>query len=40
MIAFGAINWTYTWFDAKGPLSLEDVAELTTRLLINGLEAI
>jgi AcrR family transcriptional regulator len=40
MIAFGAINWTYTWFDAKGPLSLEDVAELTTRLLMNGLEAI
>lgn len=40
MIAFGSINWTYTWFDAKGPLSLEEVAELTTKLLLNGLEAI
>jgi AcrR family transcriptional regulator len=40
MIAFGAINWTYTWFDAKGPLSLEDVADLTTRLLVSGLESV
>lgn len=40
MIAFGAINWTYTWFDSKGPLSLERVAELTTALLLNGLEAV
>ena len=40
MIALGAVNWTYTWFDAEGPLSLDDVAELTTRLLLNGIEAI
>jgi Tetracyclin repressor-like, C-terminal domain len=40
MIAFGAVNWTYTWFDAKGPLSLDDVAGLTTKLLLNGLESI
>ncbi|MEI7465841.1 MAG: TetR family transcriptional regulator [Burkholderiales bacterium] len=39
MIAFGAVNWTYTWFDADGPLSLDDVAGLTTKLLLNGLEA-
>ena len=38
MIAFGAINWTYTWFNDKGALSLEDVADLTTKLLLNGLE--
>jgi AcrR family transcriptional regulator len=40
MIAFGAINWTYTWFNDKGALSLEDVADLTTKLLLNGLEQI
>ncbi|TDP60438.1 TetR/AcrR family transcriptional regulator [Roseateles toxinivorans] len=40
MIAFGAVNWTYTWFDADGPLSLDNVAELTTKLLLNGLESI
>jgi AcrR family transcriptional regulator len=39
MIAFGAVNWTYTWFDSKGPLSLDRVAELTTALLLNGFEA-
>jgi AcrR family transcriptional regulator len=38
MIAFGAINWTYTWFNDKGALSLEEVAVLTTKLLLNGLE--
>jgi len=40
MISFGAINWTYTWFNDKGDLSLEDVADLTTKLLLNGLEQI
>jgi len=40
MIALGAVNWTYTWFDTKGPLSLDDVADLTTKLLLNGIEAI
>jgi len=39
MIAFGAINWTYTWFDTSGPLSLDEVARLTSSLLLNGLES-
>lgn len=39
MIMFGAVNWTYTWFDSTGPLSLDAVADLTTRLLLNGLES-
>jgi AcrR family transcriptional regulator len=39
LIAFGTINWTYTWFDAKGPLSLETVADLITEMLLNGLTA-
>lgn len=39
LIAFGTINWTYTWFDAKGPLSLETVADLITEMLLDGLGA-
>ncbi len=37
LIAFGTINWTYTWFDAKGPLSLDTVADLITDMLLSGL---
>jgi len=40
LIAFGTINWTYTWFDAKGPLSLETVADLITDMLLNGLTSL
>lgn len=39
LLAFGTVNWTYTWFDAKGPLSMDAVADLTTDLLVNGLAA-
>lgn len=37
LIASGSVNWTYTWFDPKGPLSQEQVAEMTTKMLIGGL---
>ena len=40
MISFGAVNWTCTWFDSKGPLSLDTVAELTTQLMLGGLDSI
>lgn len=40
LIAFGSMNWTYTWFDARGPLSLETVADLTTKMLLSGVEAV
>ncbi|MFM8512094.1 MAG: TetR/AcrR family transcriptional regulator, partial [Betaproteobacteria bacterium] len=33
LIASGSVNWTYTWFDPKGPLSQDEVAEMTTRML-------
>ncbi|MFM8692154.1 MAG: TetR/AcrR family transcriptional regulator [Limnohabitans sp.] len=36
LIASGSVNWTYTWFDPKGPLSQEEVAQMTTRMLIGG----
>ena len=40
MISFGAVNWTYTWFDSKGPSSLDTVAELTTQRLLGDLDSI
>lgn len=39
LIAFGTVNWTYTWFDPKGPLPLSTVADLTTEMLCGGLLA-
>ena len=40
MLAFGTVNWTYTWFQASGPLSLEAVADMATRMLIDGIGAV
>lgn len=40
LIASGSVNWTYTWFDPKGPMSQEEVAEMTTRMLLDGLGAV
>jgi hypothetical protein len=40
LIASGSVNWTYTWFDPKGPMSQEEVAEMTTRMLLKGLAAV
>lgn len=36
-IAFGTVNWTYTWFDPQGPLPLPTVADLITEMLCGGL---
>ena len=36
MFLFGMINWMFTWVDAKGPLSYEDMAELVTDLFFGG----
>jgi AcrR family transcriptional regulator len=40
MIVFGAVNWTYTWFDEKGKLSLEQLADLMTETLLGGIRAL
>ncbi|HRP12464.1 MAG TPA: TetR/AcrR family transcriptional regulator [Terricaulis sp.] len=37
MIFFGAINWTHTWFDAKGPVSAERLADMAVDLTLGGL---
>lgn len=39
-VVFGAINWTYTWYDPDGPLSLDRVVELIEKLLVEGLQGL
>jgi AcrR family transcriptional regulator len=36
MLVFGMINWTHTWFDPKGALSVEAVANMVLDLAIPG----
>ena len=33
----GAMNWTITWFQPKGTLAIEDIADQTASLFLNGL---
>lgn len=34
MLLFGMINWTHTWFDAEGPISADDVADMVVKLVL------
>ena len=34
---FAMLNWTYRWFNEKGPLSIEEVAGNTVKLLFHGI---
>lgn len=36
----GAISWTYTWFDPKGSMSLEQLVDLAERTIVDGLASI
>jgi TetR/AcrR family transcriptional regulator len=36
MYLLGAINWTYTWFNPKGPISPEEFADIATSLFLEG----
>lgn len=40
LIAIGRMHRTYTWFDARGPLSFQTVAVLATKMLLSGIEAV
>jgi AcrR family transcriptional regulator len=33
----GVLNWTLTWYRSNGPLSIEQIADQYTTLLLNGL---
>ncbi len=37
MLFFGAINWTHTWFDAKGSVSAEALADMAVDVTLGGL---
>lgn len=34
----GMINWTYTWYDGKGPLGSDAVSDLASEIFITGLQ--
>ena len=36
MMLFGMINYTYTWYDAKGPIKPKEFARLAAGLFLNG----
>ena len=33
----GIMNWTMTWYDPKGPLTIEQVADQYSNMMLNGL---
>jgi len=37
MLYFGMINWTHTWFDPKGPVTADMIADLAADVAITGL---
>lgn len=39
MYLMGAINWTYTWFRADGPVSHLDYADMATNTFLNGIHS-
>ena len=36
MMLFGMINYTYTWYDAKGPIKPKEFAQLAMGLFLKG----
>jgi hypothetical protein len=37
MVLFGMINWTFTWFNERGPLQYADLAPLVADLFLGGI---
>ena len=37
MLFFGMINWTHTWFDAKGPVSADAIADMAVDVTLDGI---
>jgi AcrR family transcriptional regulator len=40
MLFYGMLNWTHTWFDPKGPASVDAISELMGDLMIGGLKGL
>jgi AcrR family transcriptional regulator len=34
MLLFGMINWTHTWFDAAGPMSADEIADMALAMIL------
>jgi AcrR family transcriptional regulator len=39
MLFFGMINWTHTWFDPRGPVTADALADMAVDLTLGGLKA-
>src|SRR6185295_18085757 len=37
MLFFGMINWTHTWFDARGPVSADAIADMAVDVTLDGI---
>lgn len=40
MLFYGMLNWTHTWFDPKGPATVDTVAELMGDIMLEGLKGL
>jgi hypothetical protein len=38
MLYFGMINWTHTWFDPKGPVTPDAIADMAAQMAVRGLQ--
>lgn len=38
MLFFGMLNWSHTWFDPKGPVSRDQLADLAANTILSSLE--
>lgn len=38
LLSMGSLVWSHTWFDPKGPVSLDRLVDLATALLVGGLD--
>ena len=39
MLLFGMINWTHTWFDPRGPVSADALADMAFEMAVSGAKA-
>ena len=40
MLLFGMINWTHTWFDATGPISADEVADMVLQYITGNVSTV
>jgi AcrR family transcriptional regulator len=40
MLFYGMLNWTHTWFDPKGPFSVDAISDLMGDIMLTGLDGL